>query len=99
MKKFAWILLGSILLTGCSTYQEVSMMTTYSEEEPSSMYGKEEAEDVGSQAYYVVEDTILNQTKRVADAFNKKYNDYYYEFDSSGRALQIDWEFLGFKTL
>lgn len=92
MKKFAWILLGSILLTGCSTYQEVSMMTTYSEEEPSSMYGKEEAEDVESQAYYVVEDTILNQTKRVADTFNKKYNDYYYEFDSSGRALQIDWE-------
>ena len=52
MKRFAWILLGSILLTGCSTYQEVSMMTTYSEEEPSSIYGKEEAEDVESCLLY-----------------------------------------------
>ena len=90
VKKLAWTLLGSILLTGCSTYQEVDVTTTtYSEEQPSSItYGKEEDEEVNSQAYYRFDDTILTQTKKVADAFNEKDNDNYYA-DSSGFRLEI----------
>lgn len=90
MKKLAWTLLGSILLTGCSTYQEVDVITTtYSEEQPSSItYGKEEDEDVKSKVYYVVDDTILTQTQKVADAFDEKdINNYY--VDSDGLRLEI----------
>lgn len=95
MKKFSWILLGSILLTGCSSYSEVSMVTTYVEEEQSSIYEKEESEEIESQKYYVVDDTIFNQTKKISNQFYEKYKDngyYYYHRSSDGHELYIDWE-------
>lgn len=93
MKKFSWILLGSILLTGCSNYSETSRATTYIEEEQSSTYEKEAPEQRESQKYYRMDDAILNQTQEISDELYKKYKGiYYYKVNSSGQSLNLDWE-------
>lgn len=100
MKKFSWILLGSILLTGCSTYSETSMATTYIEEEQSSIYEKEESEVEYAQKYYRRDDTILDQTKKISDELYKTYEDiYYYDANSSGYSLNLEWEMFGENNL
>lgn len=84
MKKFAWILLGSLFFAGCSNYSEVSTATTYAEEE---------SQGISSDKYYRFDDMILAQTKEVGNEIYKKYQDhYYFDPNSSGRELNLEWE-------